>query len=115
MKIENWPGRENWLKNQSAKYRTAHPLGSTVSQSTFVETRGALADEGQSNDWQVEARKKLDSIDLTLDGYESPEAWLEAARKRCDEIDFEMRSGSSLPETHLLNVSSLNAVVTRSV
>jgi len=92
---------------------------------TAVEKRVAAADlkaaqpevrsAAPEADWQVEARKKLDSIDLTLDGHESPEAWLEAARKRCDEVEFELRSGSSLPDTHLLNVSSLSAVATRSL
>jgi len=90
---------------------------------TAIEKRVAAADLKSAQtevrsaapeaDWQVGARKKLDSIDLTLEGHESPEAWLEAARKRCSEIDFEMRSYSSLPETHLMGVSSLNVVTTR--
>ena len=87
---------------------------------TAVEKRVAAADlkaaqpEPDAN-WQVEARKRIKAVDLSLDGHATPEAWLEAARKRCDAVEAEMRSGSSLPESHLLSVSSLSAVTTRSL
>jgi len=71
---------------------------------TAIEKRVAAADltatepevrSAPEEDWRAAAQTKLDSIDLTLDGHETPEAWLAAARARCDEIEVELRSSTA--------------------
>jgi hypothetical protein len=112
-------------KQSDGTYSILH--GSTVVDDEFEtlqEAQDALdelenddseeADDNRSSDWKVEARKKLDSVDPTLEGHATPDEWLKAARARSEAVEAEMRM-SSLPASHLMSVSSLNEVETRSL
>jgi len=60
--------------------------------SAGVEVRSAVP-EGQS--WQEEARKRLGTIDLTLDGHSDADSWLAAARAKCAAVEVELRSSTA--------------------
>ncbi len=84
---------------------------------TDVEKRVAKKDledrMATEQDWKVEAAKRLADTDPTLDGHASHDEWLAAARKRCAEVEVELRS-STLPGSHF-GVSNLSEVATRPV
>jgi len=59
-----------------------------------------------TEDWKVEAAKRLADTDPTLDGHANHDEWLAAARARCAEIEIELRS-SSVPHQVVTNLSDV--------